>query len=77
MNTFVVRVYLSGADPTADPAGLKGVVEEISSGCQATFQDSRQLVSIIASRMALASQPVAESSDDGHRLPVRSEPVRE
>jgi hypothetical protein len=47
MDTFVVRVYRSGQDSPLDDARLKGVVEEVSTGFQATFQDTKELLSIL------------------------------
>jgi hypothetical protein len=50
MDTFVVRVYRSGRDAHPDANRLRGVVEEISTGLQATFHDATQLLSILCSR---------------------------
>jgi hypothetical protein len=50
MDTFVVRVYSSGPDGTPDGDRLRGVVEEISTGLQATFHDAAQLLSILCRR---------------------------
>lgn len=50
MDTFVVRVYRSGDQ--APPAGdrLRGVVQEIATGFQATFQDAGELLTILGRR---------------------------
>jgi hypothetical protein len=47
MDTFVVRVYRSGQDSVPDDGRLRGVVEEVSTGFQATFHDGKQLLSIL------------------------------
>lgn len=47
MRTFVVRVYRSGQDSVPHDDRLRGVVEEISTGRQATFHDAKQLLSIL------------------------------
>lgn len=48
MDTFVVRVYRSGQKSLPDDEHLRGVVEEISTGSQATFHDTTQLLSILS-----------------------------
>ncbi len=47
MDTFVVRVYRSEQGNLPDDASIRGVVEEISSGFQATFHDARELLAIL------------------------------
>ena len=47
MDTFVVRVYRSEQDSHADSDRLRGVVEEVSTGSQATFRDTTQLLAIL------------------------------
>lgn len=47
MDTFVVRVYRSEREIPPDHESLRGVVEEISTGSQATFHDTEQLLSIL------------------------------
>lgn len=47
MDTFVIRVYRSGRDALPRDERLRGVVEEISTGFQATFHDTKQLLSIL------------------------------
>ncbi len=47
MQTFVVRVYRSGENTLPDGERLRGVVEEIATGFQATFQDARELLAIL------------------------------
>jgi hypothetical protein len=47
MDTFVVRVYRSGQHTPPDEDRLRGVVEEISTGFQATFNDTHELLSIL------------------------------
>lgn len=50
MVTFVIRVYTPGPDAHPDDDGLRGIVEEISTGLQATFHDATQLLSILNRR---------------------------
>lgn len=47
MDTFVVRVYTPGQDSPRDDDRLRGLVEEISTGSQATFHDAGELLSIL------------------------------
>lgn len=47
MDTFVIRVYRSGRDALPRDDRLRGIVEEISTGFQATFHDTKQLLSIL------------------------------
>jgi hypothetical protein len=47
MDTFVVRVYRSVQDTTADDEPLRGVVDEVSSGIKATFHDATELMAIL------------------------------
>jgi hypothetical protein len=47
MDTFVVRVYRLGQQMQPDDDRLRGVVEEISTGFQATFHDAHELLSIL------------------------------
>jgi hypothetical protein len=43
METFVVRVHESGR---TEP-GLRGIVDEIASGCRSTFHNAEELVMIL------------------------------
>jgi hypothetical protein len=47
MDTFVVRVYRSGQGLSPDEDQLRGVVDEISTGVRATFQDTQELLAIL------------------------------
>jgi hypothetical protein len=47
MRTFVVRVYGSGQGIGPDHDHLMGIVEEISTGAQARFHTSEELVAIL------------------------------
>ena len=47
MDTFVVRVYRSGPENRPCDDRLRGVVEHIASGIQATFHDTSELLSIL------------------------------
>ena len=47
MNTFVVRLYGSEQGNLPDDPSIRGVVEEISTGFQATFHDADELVTIL------------------------------
>jgi hypothetical protein len=47
MDTFVVRVYRSGQDAPPGDDLLRGVVDEVSTGVKATFQDATELVAIL------------------------------
>jgi hypothetical protein len=60
MDTFVVRVHRSGQDRSPADGCLRGVVEEISSGLQATFRDTTELLSIL--RRGEAVDPHAPTS---------------
>jgi hypothetical protein len=43
METFVVRLR----DPSHGEPGLRGVVDEIASGCRTTFHNAEELVMIL------------------------------
>jgi hypothetical protein len=47
METFVVRVYRPGRDAPSEDDRLRGVVEQISTGRQATFHDTSELLAIL------------------------------
>ena len=47
MDTFVVRVYRSEWDRLRDEACVRGVVEEVATGFQATFHDADELLAIL------------------------------
>jgi hypothetical protein len=47
MDTFVVRVYSSRQCTPTDDDRLRGIVEEISTGFQATFSETDELLSIL------------------------------
>jgi hypothetical protein len=47
MDTFVVRVYRTGRDVLPDDDQLRGVVDEVSTGLQAAFHDTSELVAIL------------------------------
>jgi hypothetical protein len=57
METFVVRVYRSRQDSGPDDDCLRGVVEEISTGRQATFHDAAELLSILHRQDAVGPHP--------------------
>ena len=64
MDTFVVRVYRSTELDELDRTGLRGFVEDVSTGCHLTFQNVGELLSILRaeprpdeSRQARRSQP--------------------
>lgn len=59
METFVVRVYRSGHEPPPDHVRLRGVVEQIATGFQATFRDGKELLTILdrGQRENLADTP--------------------
>jgi hypothetical protein len=66
MQTFVVRVYRSGQpdSPEADP--LRGVVEEVATGQQATFRSCTELLSILVpapSTVNQSGQPTSLSDE--------------
>lgn len=48
MDTFVIRVYRSGHDAPSGGDRLRGVVEEVATGFQATFQDAGELLTILS-----------------------------
>jgi len=48
MDTFVVRVYRSEWDSVPEDGRLRGVVEEVATGLEATFHDTRELLSILS-----------------------------
>jgi hypothetical protein len=50
MDTFVVRVYRSEPGHEFDTDRLRGVVDEIATGLQATFHDAGELLSILQGR---------------------------
>ncbi len=47
MDTFVVRVYRAGREVLPDDDQLRGVVDEVSTGLQAAFHDTAELVAIL------------------------------
>jgi hypothetical protein len=47
MDSFVVRVYRTGRDGLPEDDQLRGVVDEVSTGVQAAFQDAAELVAIL------------------------------
>ncbi|HZU40752.1 MAG TPA: hypothetical protein VE992_06855 [Solirubrobacteraceae bacterium] len=47
MHTFVVRVYRSERDIVPEDACVRGVVEEVATGFQATFHDVYELLAIL------------------------------
>lgn len=47
MDTFIVRVYRSRLDVSSDGDRLRGLVDEVSTGLQATFDDSHELLAIL------------------------------
>lgn len=47
MDTFVVRVYRSGRDVSPEDDRMRGVVDEISTGLQATFHDTEELLALL------------------------------
>jgi hypothetical protein len=50
MDTFVVRVYRSGQETSPGDERLRGIVEEIATGFQATFHDAEELLTILGGR---------------------------
>jgi hypothetical protein len=46
MQTYVVRVYRPDEE-AANPAELRGVVDEVASGASATFHDGDELLRIL------------------------------
>lgn len=63
METFVVRVYRTEQDGLPDDGRLRGVVEAIGSGSQATFHDIAELQSILRGRPH--QRPGAPSGGEG------------
>lgn len=47
MDTFVVRLYSERQTDRAVDGGLRGTVEEISTGARATFRGSAELLAIL------------------------------
>jgi hypothetical protein len=63
MNTFVVRVYRSTDLDEPGQSGLRGVIEEVSTGCHSTFHNVGELLSI------LRGEPRPDQSSDGRHRP--------
>ena len=64
MDTFVVRVYRLDRRSSAEDDRLRGVVEEISTGFQATFQSPTELLSILRRPAGTPSSPTTVSNQE-------------
>lgn len=71
MDTFVVRVYRSGLDVSPEEDRLRGVVDEISTGLQATFHDTEELLEILRRPHPLPTQEGPMSRDNVNRTERR------
>jgi hypothetical protein len=49
METFVLRIWVPGAEPATppDPQPIRGTVEHVSSGGWVTFRDDDELLGLI------------------------------